>query len=126
MKRKRSAAALSGPRWDMLTVVLFSIFLFFAMHLWTEQASVWFAFIALALCVGRTPWRLAGERFCVSVIAFLAFMALYGAAAVYSPFGSSAVRDFRGGLAAFAVAALVLFRLEKRHVRGVLWGIAGW
>lgn len=125
MKRKRSAAALSGPRWDMLTVVLFSIFLFFAMHLWTEQASVWFAFIALALCVGRTPWRLAGERFCVSVIAFLAFMALYGAAAVYSPFGSSAVRDFRGGLAAFAVAALVLFRLEKRHVRGVLWGIAG-
>lgn len=124
MKRRRSAAALSGPRRDVLTVVLFSIFLFFAMHLWTERVSVWFAFIALALCIGRTPWRLAQERFCVPVIGFLAFMVLYGAAAIYSPFGGSAVRDFRGGLAAFAVAALVLFRLEKRHVRGVLWGLA--
>lgn len=126
MKRRRSVAALSlsGPRWDVLTVVLFSIFLFFAMHLWTEQASVWFAFIALVLCIGRTPWRLARERFCVPVIGFLAFMAVYGAAAIYSPFGGSAVRDFRGGLAAFAVAALVLFRFEKRHVRGLLWGLA--
>lgn len=124
MKRKRSVPALSGPRRDVLTVVLFFIFLFFAMNLWTERAAVWLAFAALALCIGRTPWRLARERFCVPVIGFLAFMVLYGAAAIYSPFGGSAVRDFRGGLAAFAVAALVLFRLEKRHVRGVLWGLA--
>lgn len=125
MRRKRDfAGALSGPRRDVLAVVLFSIFLFFIMHLWTERASVWVAFIALALCVGRTPWRLGRERFCVPVIGFLAFMAVYGASAVYSPFGGSAVRDFRGGLAAFAVAALVLFRFERRHVRGLLWGLA--
>ena len=126
MKRTKSAAALSlsGPRWDMLTVGLFSIFLFFAMHLWTERASVWFAFIALALCIGRTPLRLARERFCLPVIGFLAFMVVYGAAAIYSPFGGSAVRDFRGGLIASAVAALVLFRMEKKHVRGLLWGLA--
>lgn len=126
MKRRRSTAALSlaGPRWDALMVVLFSIFLFFAMHLWTERASVWFAFIALALCIGRTPWRLARERFCVPVIGFLAFMVLYGAAAIYSPFGGSAARVFAWMLAAFAVAALVLFRFERRHVRGLLWGLA--
>ncbi len=126
MKRRRSTAALSltGPRWDALMVVLFSIFLFFAMHLWTERASVWFAFIALALCIGRTPWRLARERFCVPVIGFLAFMVLYGAAAIYSPFGGSAAREFAWMLAAFAVAALVLFRFERRHVRGLLWGLA--
>lgn len=126
MKRKRSAAALSlsGPRWDVLTVALFSIFLFFAMHLWTERASVWFAFIALALCIGRTPWRLARERFCVPVIGFLAFMVVYGASAIYSPFGGTAAREFSWMLTAFAVAAPVLFRFEKRHIRGLLWGLA--
>lgn len=126
MKRKRSAAALSlsGPRWDVLTVALFSIFLFFAMHLWTERASVWFAFIALVLCIGRTPWRLARERFCVPVIGFLAFMVVYGASAIYSPFGGTAAREFSWMLTAFAVAAPVLFRFEKRHIRGLLWGLA--
>ncbi len=126
MKRTKSAAALSlsGPRWDMLTVGLFSIFLFFAMHLWTERASVWFASIALALCIGRTPLRLARERFCLPVIGFLAFMVVYGLSAIYSPFGGTAVREFAWMLTAFAVAALVLFRFERRHVRGLLWGLA--
>ena len=126
MKRRKSAAALSlsGPRWDAATVVLFSIFLFFAMHLWTERASVWLTFIALALCIGRTPWRLARERFCVPVIGFLAFMVVYGLSAIYSPFGGTAARGFAWMLAAFAVAALVLFRFERRHVRGLLWGLA--
>lgn len=126
MKRKRSAPALplSGPKWDALAVVLFSIALFFVMHVWSERGAVWFAFLALAVCIGRTPWRLARERFCVPVIGFLAFAALYGAAAIYSPFGGSAIRDFRGGLAAAALAVPVLLRFEKRHVRGLLWGLA--
>ena len=58
------------------------------------------------------------------MIGFAAFVLLYGAAAIYSPFGVSLVRDFRGALAAFALAALVLFRIEKRHVRALLWGFA--
>lgn len=126
MKRKRSAAlAWTGPQRDAAVAVLFSVFLFVSMHVWSEQYAVGAAFVALALCIGRTPWRLARERFCIPVIGFLAFMVLYGAAAIYSPFGGSAVRDFRGGLAAFAVAALVLLRVERKHVRGILWGIAG-
>lgn len=126
MKRKRSAAALSlsGSRWDVLAVALFCIFLFLIMHLWIERAAVWAAFIALAVCVGRTPWRLARERFCVPVIGFLAFMAVYGASAIYSPFGGTAAREFGWMLGAFAVAAPVLFRFEKRHVRYLLWGLA--
>lgn len=126
MKRKRSAAtlSLSGSRWDVLAVALFCIFLFLIMHLWIERAAVWAAFIALAVCVGRTPWRLARERFCVPVIGFLAFMAVYGASAIYSPFGGTAAREFGWMLGAFAVAAPVLFRFEKRHVRYLLWGLA--
>lgn len=126
MKRKRSAAALSlsGPRWDMLAVGLFCILLFFVMHLWIERAAVWAAFIALAVCIGRTPWRLGRERFCVPIIGFLAFMVVYGASAIYSPFGGTAAREFGWMLGAFAVAAPVLFRFEKRHVRYLLWGLA--
>lgn len=125
MKRKKSTVlTMSGPRWDAVTVTLFSIFLFFAMNLWTEPAAVGFAFIALVLVIGRTPWRLARERFCVPVLGLLGFMLMNGLAAIYSPFGGSAVRDYRSILPAFALAALVLLRFERRHVRGLLWGVA--
>lgn len=124
MKHKKYSMTLAGPRWDALTVILFAVFLFFAMHILTERASVWFAFIALAVCVGRTPWRLGRQRFCVPVLGFLAFMVVYGLSAVWSPFGGTAAREFSWMLTAFAAAAPVLFRLEKRHVRGLLWGLA--
>ena len=125
LKKKKSAVlSLSGPHWDVVMVTLFSVLLFFAMNLWSEPAAVGFAFIALVLVIGRTPWRLARERFCVPVIGFMGFMLMTGLAAIYSPFGGSAVRDFRGILPAFALAVLVLLRFEKRHVRGLLWGIA--
>ncbi len=79
MKRKRSAAlSLAGPRWDAAMAAVFSVLLFFAMHVSAEPFSVGMAFIALALCVGRTPWRLARERFCVPVVGFLVFIVLYG------------------------------------------------
>lgn len=125
MRRKKiEFAALAGPRRDTAAAVLFSIALWLTMHVWSEPFAVAAAFFALLACLGRTPWRLARERFCVPVIGFAAFVLLYGAAAIYSPFGVSLVRDFRGALAAFALAALVLFRIEKRHVRALLWGFA--
>lgn len=124
--RKKSAASLlsAGPRQDAAVAVLFSVVLFLTMHVWSEPYSLVLAFFTVLACIGRTPWRLARERFCVPVLGFAAFVLLYGLAAVYSPFGISAIRDFRGALAAFAVAALVLFRIEKRHVRVLLWGFA--
>lgn len=125
MKRKTYAAlSLTGPRWDAACVVLFSLLLFFFMHVWTEPFSVGAAFVALALCLGRTPWRLGRERFCVPLLGFLAFALLYGLAAIYSPFGGSAVRSFSGALPAFALGAVILLRAEQRHIPGLLWGVA--
>lgn len=124
MKYQKSAAALSGPRWDALAVTLFTVCLFFSMHLWAEGASVCMAFAALAVCIGRTPWRLARERFCVPVLGFLAFMVVYGASAIYSPFGGTAAREFGWMLLAFALSAPVLLRFERRHVRALVWGLA--
>lgn len=125
MKRKSSLSlSLSGPRWDMAAAVFFFILLFLCMHVWTEPFAVGMAVLALVLCMGRTPWRLARERFCVPALGFLAYVVLYGISAVYSPFGASAPRDFRGALIAFAMAVLVLFRVEKRHVRKLLWVLA--
>ena len=124
MKGKKSAVSLSlsGPRRDMLMVVAFSMFLFLAMNIWMESASVWFASIALVCCIGRTPWRLGRERFCVPMLGLLVFLISYGLAAIYSPFNSA--REFSWMLASSAVAALVVLRFEKKHVRGLLWGVA--
>lgn len=125
MKRKRSAAlSLTGPRLDAAVAALFAILLFFAMNMWVEWFAVAAAFLCLALCLGRPPWRLGRERFCVPVLAFWVFIVISGLQAVRSPFGGSAVRDIRGMLPAFAVAALVLLRVERRHVRPLLWSFA--
>lgn len=125
MKEKKTASLpLTGPHRDAAAAVLFSIALFLAMHVWSEPFALVSAFLVFLICIGRTPLRLARERFCVPVLGFAAFVLLYGAAAVYSPFGVSAVRDFRGALAAFALAALVLLRIERKHVRALLWGFA--
>lgn len=125
MKRKSvSSLSLTGPRWDTAAVLFFGVLLFLSMHVWTEPYAVGLAFLALVLTVGRTPWRLARERFCVPALGFVAYVVLYGISSVYSPFGYSAPREIRGGLIAFAVAALVLFRAERRHVRKLLWALA--
>lgn len=125
MKRKNNwGMALTGPRWDAAAAVFFSILLFLCMHAWTEPFAVGMAVLALVLTLGRTPWRLARERFCVPALGFLAYVVLYGISAVWSPFGASSPREFRGALIAFAVAALVFFRVEKHQVRKLLWVLA--
>lgn len=125
MKRKNNwGMALTGPRWDAAAAVFFSVLLFLCMHVWMESYAVGMAVLALVLSLGRTPWRLARERFCVPALGFLAYVVLYGISAVWSPFGASSPREFRGALIAFAVAALVFFRVEKHQVRKLLWVLA--
>ncbi len=106
-------------------VFLFSLLLFSAMTLQTGRMSMILLVLALALSVGRAPLGHLRQRFCVPVLGFIAFSFMQGFAAIYSHFGGYAVREYQKFLAAFALAVILLVRIEKKHVRGILWGIAG-
>lgn len=112
------------PAWTGVCCALFALLLFFAMNLQTGRMSLVLAALAAALCIGRGPLRRFRERLGVPVLGLAAYALMGGFAAIYSPFGNDAVMDFYKLLAAFAVAVVLLARFDKKHVRGLLWGIA--
>lgn len=141
MKRKKTAAASApeemtpevqagileekpfSPR-DAVQVCLFSVLLFLAMTVQTARMSVLLPVLALALSIGRGPLRRMRERFCVPVVGFLAFALLYGIAALRGDFGDYAVKEFYKFMASSSLALLLLTRFDRKHVRGLLWGVA--
>lgn len=114
----------SPNAWDAVQVCLFTALLFLAMTVQTGRMSVLLPVLALALSVGRGPLGRLRERFCVPVIGFAAFAAVYGIAAVYATFGGYAVREFYKLIAAASLSVIALTRFDRRHVRGLLWGVA--
>lgn len=114
----------SPNAWDAVQVCLFTALLFLAMTVQTGRMSVLLPVLALALSVGRGPLGRLRERFCVPAIAFAAFAAVYGIAAVYATFGGYAVREFYKLIAAVSLSGIALTRFDRRHVRGLLWGVA--
>lgn len=114
----------SPNAWDAVQVCLFTALLFLAMTVQTGRMSVLLPVLALALSVGRGPLGRLRERFCVPAIAFAAFAAVYGIAAVYATFGGYAVREFYKLIAAVSLSVIALTRFDRRHVRGLLWGVA--
>lgn len=125
-QRGRTGGAADGPLpgRDILMVCLFSVLLFFAVTVQTGMASMILLAAALVLSAGRAPVRHVGERLSVPVLGLLLFALMNGLAAVYSAFGQYAVSEFYKFVAAFSVAWILLTRFEKKHVRGLLWGLA--
>lgn len=119
-----AARAETASAWDTVQVCAFTALLFLAMTVQTGRMSVLLPVLALALSIGRGPLRRLRERFCVPGVAFLAFAVVYGLAAVYASFGEYALNEFYKFMASFSLAAIVLARFDKRHVQGVLWGVA--
>lgn len=109
---------------DTVWVCLFSGLLFVSMTIQTGRMSMLLAVLALALSIGRTPLRNLRQRFCVPVLGFIGFAFMQGFAAIYSHFGEYAVQEYSKFLAVFALAVLLLTRIETKHIRGILWGIA--
>lgn len=120
-----SAAAKEPRLWlDAACAALFCLVLFIAMTVQTGQASIVLMAGALLLCVGRGPLRRFRERFCVPVLGLWGYALMNGLAAIYSPFGDSAVPEFYKLAASFSLAAVLLARFDGRHVRMLLWGFA--
>lgn len=129
-QREMDAPAVVTPvwkGWDTAAVCVFSFLLLLAMTVQTGRMSMILTGLALlaALPLGRAPLRNLRSRLCVPLLALLALALMTGLAAIYSPFDEGAVKEYYKFLAAFALAVILLFRFEKKHVRGLLWGVAG-
>lgn len=118
------AAAPIRERLDLVWAVLFSMLLFLSMTIQTGRVSLILLVLALALSIGRGPLRNLRERFSVPVLGFVLFAFMQGFAAIYSHFGDYAVREYQKFLASFSLAVILLVRIDKKNVRGVLWGMA--
>ena len=109
-------------RKDTIMVVLYSVLLFFAMTVQTGTVSIILCGLALLSLLGKKPLSRFEQRLSVPVLGLLAFAIVYGAAAIYTPFGASGVAELYKFLAAFSLAVILLARFERKHVPGLLWG----
>lgn len=111
-------------RKDTLMVVLYSVLLLLAMTVQTGTVSMLLCGLALLSLLGKKPLFRFEQRLSVLVLGLLVFAIVYGAAAIYSPFGVSAKSEFYKFIAAFSLAVILLARFERKHVPGLLWGAA--
>ena len=109
-------------RKDTLMVVLYSVLLLLAMTVQTGRMSMILCALAFLSLLGKKPLSRFEQRLSVPVLGLLAFTVVYGAAAIYSPFGSSARSEFYKFIAAFSLAVILLARFKRKHVPGLLWG----
>lgn len=109
-------------RKDILMVVLYSVLLLLAMTVQTGTVSMILCALAFLSLLGKKPLSRFEQRLSVPVLGLLAFAIVYGASAIYSPFGASAQSEFYKFIAAFSLAVILLARFERKHVPGLLWG----
>mgnify|MGYP004649339805 CR=1 FL=1 len=109
-------------RKDALMVVLYSVLLLLAMTVQTGTVSMILCALAFLSLLGKKPLSRFERRLSVPVLGLLAFAIVYGASAIYSPFGASTQSEFYKFIAAFSLAVILLSRFERKHVPGLLWG----
>ena len=109
-------------RKDTLMVVLYSVLLLLAMTVQTGRMSVILCGLALLSLLGKKPLSRFEQRLSVPVLGLLAFAIVYGASAIYSPFGANAQSEFYKFIAAVSLAVILLARFDRKHVPGLLWG----
>lgn len=112
----------SLTRKDTLMVVLYSVLLLLAMTVQTGTVSMILCALAFLSLLGKKPLSRLEQRLSVPVLGLFAFAIIYGAAAIYTPFGVSGVAELYKFFAAFSLAVILLARFERKHVPGLLWG----
>lgn len=119
-----TAARSQGGFLTVIKPLAFTILLFFAMTVQTGQMSLILCVLAVLSLIGKKPFVRFKARFCIPVLGLLAFAAMQGAAAIYSPFDANAVSEYYKFMAAFALAVILLARGDREDVSGLLWGLA--
>lgn len=116
------AAHPQGGFFAFAKPAVFALLLFFAMTVQTAVMSLLLGALAFLSLLGKKPMARIRARLSLPVFGLLGFAVIYGAAAIYSPFGESAMAEFYKFFAAFAVAVILLARYDREDAPGVLWG----
>ena len=101
---------------------VFAVLLLFAMTVQTAPAALILGVLAFLSLFGKKPVARIRARLTVPLIGLLGFAMVYGAAAIYSPFGETAMAEFYKFFAALALAVILLARYDREDVPGLLWG----
>ena len=117
-----SAAHGQGGFFAFAKPTVFALLLFFAMTVQTAPMALILGVLAFLSLLGKKPLLRFRQRLSVPVLGLLCFAVVYGAAAIYSPFGETAMAEFYKFLAAFSLAVILLARYDREDVPGVLWG----
>ena len=117
-----SAAHGQGGPLALVKPILFSLLLLLAMTVQTGTVSLLLGGAALVSLLGKKPLLRFRQRLSVPVLGLLCFAVVYGAAAIYSPFGETAMAEFYKLFAALALAVILLARYDREDVPGLLWG----
>ena len=102
--------------------VVFALLLLLAMTVQTGTVSLILGGCAFLSLLGKKPLLRFRQRLSVPVLGLLGFAVVYGAAAIYSPFGETAMAEFYKFFASLALAVILLARYDREDVPGVLWG----
>lgn len=116
------AASAGVGKETVLKPAAFSCLLFFAMTVQTGTVSMILCALAFLSLLGKKPLSRFEQRLSVPVLGLLAFAVVYGASAIFSPFGANAQSEFYKFIAACSLAVILLARFERKHVPGLLWG----
>lgn len=117
-----SAAYPQGGIFAAAKSVVFTLLLLLAMTVQTGTVSMLLCGLAFLSLLGKKPLLRFSQRLSVPVLGLLCFAVVYGAAAIYTPFGASGVAEVYKFLAAFSLAVILLARYDREDVPGLLWG----
>ena len=117
-----SAARPQGGFFAFARPAAFTLLLFFAMTVQTAPMALLLGVLAIVSLLGKAPVARIRARLSLPVAGLLGFAVVCGAAAIYSPFGDSALEEFYKFFAALALAVILLARADREDAPGVLWG----
>ena len=117
-------AVVQDRRGNWFPVIL-PLILFLTVTAISGQFAVAFVVVALILAVGREPMALLGQRASLLTAGVVVYSALYLCSGLWSHFGAYAREESIKALVALALFGLVLARVRKTGVRGLLWSLNG-
>lgn len=123
-KRGQRDAAALDRRGNWFPVLL-PLILFLSVTAISGQFAVALVVAALALAVGREPLILLGQRGSLLTAGVVVYGALYLCSGLWSHFGAYARQESIKTLIALTVFGLVLARVRKGGLRGLLWSLNG-
>ena len=123
-KRGQGMAVVQDRRGNWFPVIL-PLILFLTVTAISGQFAVAFVVVALILAVGREPMALLGQRASLLTAGVVVYSALYLCSGLWSHFGAYAREESIKALVALALFGLVLARVRKTGVRGLLWSLNG-